>query len=53
VEIEPDGFQRKFLIIGVVVEFVPWVAANSGSTLAFNSGYSVVEPMDGVLELAN
>jgi hypothetical protein len=53
VEIEPDGFQRKFLIIGVVVEFVPWVAANSGLTLAFNSGYSVVEPMDGVLELVN
>ena len=47
VEIEPDGFQRKFLVIGVVVEFVPWRAAN----FPFNSGYSVVEPMDGVLEL--
>jgi Trypsin-like peptidase domain len=47
VEIEPEGFQRKYLIIGVVVEFVPWVAEN----FAFNSGYSVVEPMDGVLEL--
>lgn len=51
VEVELDGFQRKFLIIGVITEFVPLVERASDFTFAFNSGYSVVEPMDAVLEL--
>jgi hypothetical protein len=51
VEVEPDGFQRKYLVIGVITEFVPLVETASDFTFAFNSGYSVVEPMDAVLEL--
>ena len=49
VEVEPDGFQRRFLIIGVITEFVASVEAVSGVTFTYNSGYSVVEPMDAVL----
>lgn len=51
VEIDPNGFQKKFLVIGVITEFVPLVEASPDFTFAFNSGYSVVEPMDAVLEL--
>jgi len=39
-------------VIGVVVEFVPLAEGSQDFFVRFNSGYSVVEPMDGVLELA-
>jgi hypothetical protein len=51
VEIEPTGLQRKFLVIGVITEFVPLMEVAPDLNFALNSGYSVVEPMDAVLEL--
>ncbi len=51
IELEPDGFNIKFRVIGVVSQFVPWVNSAGGNTTVSNSGYSVVTPMDFVLEL--
>jgi len=51
VEVEPEGFGLKLAIIGVVVEFIPLKEGSEDFFLQFNSGYSVVEPMDFVLEL--
>jgi Trypsin-like peptidase domain len=51
VEIEPDGFGAKLKIIGVVVEFVALTEGTEDFGIKFNSGYSIVEPMDSVLEL--
>jgi hypothetical protein len=54
-EIDPGA--RKFNLIGVVSEFVPfekkWINIRQGlvNTEIENSGYSIVEPMDAVLEL--
>ena len=50
-EIEPDGFQYHFLLIGVLTEFVPLVESTDDFAFRFNSGYSVAKPMDFVLEL--
>jgi hypothetical protein len=47
----------KFLLIGIVVEFVPYVEnwlndkyPGLSNTTIHNTGYSVVEPMDFVIE---
>jgi len=53
VELEPDGFNIRLTIISVVVQFVPFPEGNSDVAVLLNSGYSVVEPMDAVLELVN
>ncbi len=58
VEVEQvDEKNRKFNLIGVVIEFVPfeekWVNIPRGlvNSEVENSGYSIVEPIDSVLEL--
>ena len=51
VEIEPEDLQEKLRIIGVATEFVPLIEGAEDFLVQFNSGYSIVEPMDGVLEL--
>jgi len=51
--------QTKFWVIGVVSEFIPFqdtwynVQRQSGTRYIENSGYSVVIPMDRVMELVN
>jgi hypothetical protein len=47
-----DAFSRRFRLIGVVDQFVPFSAPERGMPRA-NSGYSVIIPMDFVLELVN
>jgi len=58
IEVEQiDPLNRDFHLIGVVIEFVPfeeqWVNIRHGlmNSEFENSGYSVVEPIDSVLEL--
>lgn len=56
IEIDDQFPQRYYRVIGVVREYVPfvetWSNAQLGSyTTLLNSGYSVVTPMDPVLEL--
>jgi len=55
VEIDREAFQLKLYIIGVVVQYVPFVQTGGSQTfmmqLASNSGYSIVVPMDFVMEL--
>ncbi|MGB3242261.1 MAG: trypsin-like peptidase domain-containing protein [Candidatus Omnitrophota bacterium] len=57
VEVEQEGLQSKYLIIGVVLQFIPfeekWLNLNYNrvNTDWENSGYSVVEPIDTVLDL--
>src|SRR6185369_6550919 len=58
-QIERSGAANHFPLIGVVVSHIPFVRSAINSTadvalmVAFNSGYSVVEPMEFVLELIN
>jgi hypothetical protein len=52
VEIEQDGFLQKLRIVGVVSEFVPLLEGSDDFVLRFNSGYSIIEPMDGIIDLA-
>lgn len=56
--IQLDAINKSYLRIGVVSEFVPfseeWLNKKHGRsslTVVFNTGYSVVEPIDFVLEL--
>ncbi len=55
VEIDREGFQTHFTVIGVVVEYIPFAQVTGNNTIALqvlsNSGYSVVLPMEDVLEL--
>jgi hypothetical protein len=57
VEVEHVGFQSHFTIIGVISEYVPiaetWINAtfSYSNVQIHNSGYSIIEPMDAVLEL--
>jgi len=55
VELDRETFQTKLYIIGVVVQYVPFVPTGGSQTfvmqLASNSGYSIVVPMDYVMEL--
>jgi len=48
-EIEQEGFDLHFKAIGVVSEFVPLVEGGEDIGIRFNSGYSVVTPLDGIL----
>ena len=56
-QIEHDGFQTLVSIIGVVVEYVPFGDVAQHPQLGYtsltleNSGYSIAESMDPVLEL--
>ncbi len=57
-EVDTDGLnEHRFLIIGVVIQFVPFVETwvnmtqNYRNLTVSNSGYAVVTPMDPVLEL--
>jgi hypothetical protein len=52
VELEQDNFMIKLRIIGVVSEFVPLPEGSEDFFLQFNSGYSIIEPMDAILDLA-
>jgi hypothetical protein len=53
VEIDRDGFTTKYVIIGVVIQYIPFNQTEGSDTIALlgNSGYSVAAPMDFVLEL--
>lgn len=59
IEIVQDGLTRYYKIIGLVTDFVPYfqewesVTLKLRNVLAENSGYSVVEPIDSVLEIIN
>jgi hypothetical protein len=56
-QIERDAFQTTVSVIGVVVEYVPFGDVATHPRLGYstftleNSGYSVAESMDPVLEL--
>jgi hypothetical protein len=54
-EVENNGFQRQFKVIGLVSQFVPFDNSRFGGIAAnptvLNSGYSVVIPIDFALEL--
>jgi hypothetical protein len=50
-EIEPDGFQTHFYLIGVLTDFVPLVERAEDFAIQLNSGYSVAKPMDFVVEI--
>jgi hypothetical protein len=55
VEIDHVGFQTHFTVVVVVVEYIPFAQVTGSNTIALqvlsNSGYSVVLPMDDVIEL--
>jgi hypothetical protein len=54
IEIDSFGpFRRRFNMIGVVDQYVPYADGGRSVTIMANSGYSVVVPMDFVLELVN
>lgn len=42
---------RRFNVIGIISEFVPYVNSNHPNSPLMNSGYSVVQPADLILEL--
>ena len=56
-EVIHEGFQSRFRVIGVVSQYVPvaetWVNTTQSyfNMQLYNSGYSIAEPMDPVLEL--
>jgi hypothetical protein len=58
-EVIHQGFQNQFRVIGVVSQYVPvtetWIntTQNYFNMQLYNSGYSIAEPMDPVLELTN
>lgn len=55
IEVENDGSQKRFRVIGVVTQLVPAfeiIKSNGAYTVLLNnSGYSVAESLDAVLEL--
>lgn len=52
IEIDEQGpFQRRYRMIGVVDQYVPYADSSRTLTIMANSGYSVIVPMDFVLEL--
>ncbi|MEA2889136.1 MAG: hypothetical protein QOD11_3496 [Bradyrhizobium sp.] len=58
VQIVDHGFQKQFAVIGIVSQFVPFDNSRFNLGLGekvtiLNSEYSVVTPMDSVLELTN
>lgn len=55
VEVEQEGYEYKYRIIGVVIQYVPTIAQSVNpvtSDILVNSGYSVAASMNGVLALA-
>lgn len=57
VEIDISGFESQYYLIGIVLEFVPFLEEwenkqhrYSNLTIS-NSGYSIVEPVDSLIEL--
>lgn len=56
-QVEESGFKRHFFIIGLISQFVPFAETWHNKTHGYNnititnSGYSVVVPMDPVVEL--
>jgi hypothetical protein len=51
-EIEPDGpFITHFYLAGVLIQFIPLTERAPDFRMLLNSGYSVAEPIDFVLEL--
>jgi Trypsin-like peptidase domain len=56
-EIDNEGFQRRYRVIGIVSQFVPFAEVWKNSPHGYenltisNSGYSIATPMDFVLEL--
>lgn len=51
VEADPEGFSKRFLIIGVISQYVPYADGGKSFALMANSGYSIAVPVDFVLEL--
>jgi hypothetical protein len=51
VEIDPAGFGHIYKIVGVVSQYVPYADGGKTFVIMANSGYSVVTPMDYVLDL--
>jgi hypothetical protein len=52
VELEQVNFMIQLKIIELVSEFVPLREGSEDFFLQFNSGYSIIEPMDAILDLA-
>ncbi len=50
-EIDPEGSEIYFHLVGVMTEFIPLTERAADFTMLLNSGYSIAEPMDFVLEL--
>jgi hypothetical protein len=56
-EVIHQGLQNRFIVIGVVSQYVPiaetWINTTQSyfNMQLYNSGYSIAEPMDPVLEL--
>ena len=50
-EIDPEGADINFHLVGIMTEFIPLTEKGPDFMMLLNSGYSVAEPMDFVLEL--
>jgi hypothetical protein len=50
-EIDPEPPDVYFHLIGIMVEFIPLTEKAADFTMLLNSGYSIAEPIDFVLEL--
>ena len=58
IEIDHPSFaSTSYRVIGVVLDYVPFIQTGQAQTmvlsLATNSGYSIIAPMDFVFELVN
>lgn len=51
IESDPEGLGHRFKIIGVVNQYVPYADGGKTFIIMANSGYSLVTPMDYVMEL--
>lgn len=52
-EIDPEFPITHFYLVGVLTEFIPLTESTPDFMMLLNSGYSVAEPMDFVLELVH
>ena len=50
-EIDPQPPDIYFHLVGIMIEFIPLTERAPDFTMLLNSGYSIAEPMDFVLEL--
>ena len=50
-EIDPEPPDIYFHLVGIMIEFIPLTERAPDFTMLLNSGYSIAEPMDFVLEL--